>query len=153
MIWRVFPYDNQNTLKYVKNCQFVVCIKCKLWFDEFFYWVIKILLFTGEDHDRQTPLNDENEDTNGDGKKSDSRSPSPAGNATAEPRSDPHDRTPSLSPEPEVTTKQNRAVRGDSKHSSRDYEQSRFFESNRPPARGIQSRLQSRLVIWRFFKK
>merc|ERR1712037_731839 len=74
----------------------------------------------------------------------DSRSPSPAGNATAEPKSDPHDRTPSLSPEPEVTTKQNRAVRGDSKHSSRDYEQSRFFESNRQPARGIQSRLQSR---------
>ena len=115
--------------------------------------IIKILLFTGEDHDRQTPLNDENEDTNGDGKKSDSRSPSPAGNATAEPKSDPHDRTPSLSPEPEVTSKQSRAVRGDSKHSSRDYEQSRFFEghsnrdSNRPPARGIQSRLQSRSVI------
>ena len=74
----------------------------------------------GEDDDRQTPLSDEN------GDKKSSRSPSPAAASVAESKPDQHERTPSLSPEPE-SAKQ-RAVRGDSKHSSRDYEQSRFFE-------------------------
>ena len=85
-------------------------------------------LLLGEDDDRQTPLNDESDKENGD--KKSSRSPSPAAASVAESKPDQHERTPSLSPEPEAAAQ--RSVRGDSKLSSRDYEQSRFFEpSNR----------------------
>ena len=101
----------------------------------------------GED-DRQTPLNDENNEEPED--KKSSRSPSPIGGDTAsgEPKSDPrepHDRTPSLSPEPEpeIKRKPEREVRGDSKHSSRDYEQTRFFDPRDPRSRGSRPRSRS----------
>ena len=66
---------------------------------------------------RQTPLNDETDDG---GKKS-SRSPSPVGTATTTSKVETHDRTPSLSPEPDTKRgpSAHRDHRGDSKLSSR----------------------------------